>query len=394
MRAAIISNITAPYRSELFEHAALELDFLKVYFQAFVEKHRNWEEFPSLPYPHAFLPHKGVRFGSRYLGFYATVRAELEVDRPDVVVSYGFSTAAIGCAQYCKRRGIPFLIANDGTLETDPVGGLEGWYRRQLVRRSQGFIAASSSAAHYFKALGATPEDVCVIPLSCDLIALEESVAAKRKLRPTGYKPSEHGPELCFPTRLVRNKRVLEACSAVLLAARDFPNIRLKIAGDGPLRRELEGWVRANGCGRIELLGMQSWPEILRLYAASDLLLFTGTRERYGMVILEGLASGLPVITYSKAGAAVELIRDGVNGYGVEEGNVAGLAEAIRKAISDQSHYEWLRRNTRHVIGEQDIRIKASEFVRVLRSAAGVSARRGISRPGGDESNTKVLRPN
>lgn len=368
MRVAIISNITAPYRSELFEHAARELEYVKVYFQAFVEKNRNWDEFPSLPYPHEYLPRRGFQLGERYVGFYTDVGHRLQADRPDVVVAYGFSTAAIACAGFCKKQGIPLVIANDGTLDTDPLHGPEGWYRRWLVRQCQGYIAASSRAAEYFRALGADGQRIAVIPLSCDLVAIAASVANLRTAdRGIDVRP-DAGPVVCFPTRLIRSKRIRDACAAVVRAAKQLPGIRLKIAGDGPLKAELQDWLSTRGESRVELLGMLSWPQMLEMYATSDLLLFTGTRERFGIVILEALAAGMPVVSYSRAGAA-EFVQDGVNGYRVDEGDVAGLAASIQKVVSSRAHYSQLQRNAARVVSEHDVRIKASQFTRALRAS-------------------------
>jgi glycosyltransferase involved in cell wall biosynthesis len=183
------------------------------------------------------------------------------------------------------------------------------------------------------------------------------------------------GPVVCYPTRLVTGKRIFDACEAVLSASTVLPGLRLRIAGDGPLRDALSKWVAMSGAGRVEMLGLLSYDQMLDLYATSDLLVFTGTRERYGMVIVEALAAGLPVVSYSRAGAARELVKHGSNGYLIEEGDIAELAACICRAL-DEGQYSTLRRNAACVVAEQDIRLKARQFAELIKSVVSGRARR------------------
>ena len=370
MRVAIVANVTAPYRTELFRHVQPLAGDLAVFFQSDSEPLRTWERRPDLPYRHAFLRDGAIWLGKRRIGLYGDLGHQLAREDPDVVVGYGFSLAVLRVARFAKRRGIPLLIACDGTRETDPVSGPEYLYRRALVSRASGFIAASHGAGEYFVALGASSQDVTVVELTCDLVSIRETCIPDDVSRGLEARIGSSAPRVVLAARLVPDKRVFEACEAILDVSRAVPDVKLVIAGDGPLRDELERWIRERGMGHVVCLGLLSGDEMIALYRTADLLLFPSVREKFGMVVIEALASGVPVIAYRKSGAARDLVRDGINGYLIEEGDVMGMAARIRQTLLDPAELSRMKRNAPTVIEEHDVRIEAKKFMGALRAAA------------------------
>jgi len=92
--------------------------------------------------------------------------------------------------------------------------------------------------------------------------------------------------------------------------AKVFPNDTFIMVGDGPYRAELERAKPEN----VYLVGYLSGIELSKAYASADIFLFPSGTETYGLVTLEAMASGLPVIVSSK-GASPEHIKEGVNGF-------------------------------------------------------------------------------
>lgn len=101
--------------------------------------------------------------------------------------------------------------------------------------------------------------------------------------------------------------------------------ISLKIVGEGP---EL-GALKKKAGPTVEFLGRVSEAELPELYQKSKALLFPQV-EDFGIVPLEAMASGTPVIAF-KAGGALDTIEEGVNGLFFEEQSVESLSEAIEK---------------------------------------------------------------
>jgi glycosyltransferase involved in cell wall biosynthesis len=113
---------------------------------------------------------------------------------------------------------------------------------------------------------------------------------------------------------------------------RENARVRLKVMGDG----ELGPWLRSelSASDRIDWVGFKDWPELPATYAAGHALCVPSRHDGWGMVVPEGLASGLPVIATDRTGAAIDLVRSGSNGWLIPADNEDALYLAMRRAAS------------------------------------------------------------
>lgn len=121
------------------------------------------------------------------------------------------------------------------------------------------------------------------------------------------------------------------------------------IAGDGPLRRHLERKVEQTGMrGRVRLLGPISEGTKDHLLRSCDVFCLPSTHkgEMFGVVQLEAMAFGKPVVSTEIPGSGVSCVnRDGITGYVVPIKDPKALAEAIRQICEDAAEYQRLSRN-------------------------------------------------
>ncbi len=112
-----------------------------------------------------------------------------------------------------------------------------------------------------------------------------------------------------------------------------FPNTKLAIVGEGPEENELRKLVeKLEMENHVELLGRRK--ETPKLLKSSDVFVLPSRREAFGMVNLEAMVTGLPVVA-TKVGGIPEIIENGKNGFLVEPENSDALAEKILKLIKD-----------------------------------------------------------
>jgi glycosyltransferase involved in cell wall biosynthesis len=133
--------------------------------------------------------------------------------------------------------------------------------------------------------------------------------------------------------RMAAEKGVELIVAAYHQARQQLPDgaIHLVVAGSGPRERE----VRAVGTDHVTFLGALDRREVLpRLYASADAFVFASTTETLGLVVLEAMASGLPVVATPEGGVA-EHLRDGVNGLAYPAGDVAALTQQIVRIATD-----------------------------------------------------------
>jgi len=134
-----------------------------------------------------------------------------------------------------------------------------------------------------------------------------------------------------FSGSLIKRKGVDLLARAFVRLAREFPNVRLRIVGDGELRRSIESILTAVK-ERVEFAGFKDWDELPGEYASADVLCVPSRYDGWGLVVPEGLASGLPVIATDRMGAALEFVETGRNGWLIRADDEEALWQAMREA--------------------------------------------------------------
>lgn len=109
------------------------------------------------------------------------------------------------------------------------------------------------------------------------------------------------------------------------------PNVRLLMLGEGPMESQLAGLLR--GDPRVEWLGFRDWEDLPDMYRRAHVLCVPSRHDGWGLVVPEGLASGLPVIASDRTGAALDLVRPHHNGWLVTAGDADALARAMIQAV-------------------------------------------------------------
>ena len=136
-----------------------------------------------------------------------------------------------------------------------------------------------------------------------------------------------------FSGSLIHRKGVDLVANAFVRLLKDGYNARLKIIGNGELRGLLERIVEPVRSS-VEFLGFVDWEALPAHYATSHVLCVPSRYDGWGLVVPEGLASGLPVIATNRMGAALEFVQSGKNGWLVPAGDEDALFEAMREAVS------------------------------------------------------------
>jgi len=135
-------------------------------------------------------------------------------------------------------------------------------------------------------------------------------------------------PLLLYAGRLAPEKRV----EWLRDVADALPGARLAIVGDGPSRPELER--RFAGAPTV-FTGTLRGRDLARAYAAADVFVFPSANETLGNVVLEAMASGLPVAAPA-SGGLLDHVRDGENGFLVEPEDRDGFVAIVKKLAEDE----------------------------------------------------------
>jgi glycosyltransferase involved in cell wall biosynthesis len=189
--------------------------------------------------------------------------------------------------------------------------------KRSLRRIRESDVAAAGSVSRYVSNSDITRERL-------SRLWGRESNVVHPPVEVDRFEPSsEVGDYFLLVTELVRHKRV-----ELALGAAERAGVEVRVVGDGPFRKTLEGRY-GSPSGTARFLGRVDDEELAGLYAQARAYVLPNIEE-FGIAAVEAQAAGRPVLAVA-AGGALETVLDGETGVLVPEGDVEAMARAMRE---------------------------------------------------------------
>ena len=210
-------------------------------------------------------------------------------------------------------------------------------FLRRMLRLSDRIVVASPQVAEQAAELQPFRDKCVVIPYAMDPDQHVPSPALTSRVDALRRDPR---PLVLFVGRLVASNGVVVRVRALVDV-----NSRLTVVGDGPLRSELEARAQSLGIAdRTRFAGNADSSELTALYNACDVFVLPSiTRaEAFGMVQLEAMSCGKPVVSTNLPSGVPWVNQHGVTGLVVEPGDAGQLAHAISTLLSDAGLRERL----------------------------------------------------
>ena len=252
--------------------------------------------------------------------------------------------------------------------------GIEVWVplsrrRRNALRKANIVLTPSKYTAEHVAADQGVLEDrIRVLPWALDPEFEAQAVAASRISLPGDF-PKGH--VILSVGRLVageRYKGMDTLITALPKLMTRWPDLELVIIGQGDDRSWLEDLAEKNGVSmHVHFLRGLSGPELAACYSACEIFALPSRGEGFGMVYLEAMASGKPVIG-GQHGGTPEVIQDGVTGYLVPHGDAVHLATSIETLLSNPALAQEMGRKGRERV-DRDFRFNvfAKSLKKILR---------------------------
>lgn len=285
----------------------------------------------------------------------------------DILHCHGAYPSGYIGALFHQITGVPLIITphgGSGDVEKNDRGHI---INSRITRRinkvfskALAVTAISTEIKKHILDFGTDPDKIYSIPNGVFLDEFKMSDTAKKKCR-------NNNTYILYIGSLIRRKGVDILIKAFLKVKKNILNLKLKIAGEGPEKGKLMELVNELKISdSVSFLGIVRGREKIQLLNDAILLACPSRREPFGIVVLEGFASGIPVIA-SRVGGIPDIIKDGENGVLIEPENPEQLAEKIELFINDNIFRKKLSENALSTIGNFDWNHIVKKYIEIYK---------------------------
>ena len=352
LKVFVLTDSPSPYQVELFNEieargeCTLEIAYLRNR-----DPDRRWK---SSALQHASMELDGIRDGMS--------RARESARRADLVVfNYYRHANAERLIEERTTRGTPWCFWGErpGFHQHAWAGRLlRKWKLSKLHASPVPIWGIGKFAVDGYREEFGKGRAYCNLPYFSDLQRFNNSA-----------EKCVSGRVFLFSGSLISRKGVDLVARAFVRLAREVSNVRLRIVGDGELRESLVQTLRPVS-HRVEFAGFRDWDELPGEYMRADVLCVPSRYDGWGLVVPEGLASGLPVIATDQMGAALEFVETGRNGWVVAAGDEESILNAMREAVlMTDDELKRLRCEARESVRTHTLANGAGRFVHYAREA-------------------------
>lgn len=248
------------------------------------------------------------------------------------------------------------------------IYGILARLERRSYRFARRIIAISTTTRESLvDDYGIDPDRVTVIPVGIDASVF----------RPTGAEKT--AGSVLYVGRLCERKNIPCLFEAIGIVKRSVPGVRLSLVGDGILRKKLEELAREKGLSdTITFLGKVSEGELVDLYSKAQVFVLPSLFEGFGIVCLEAMACGTPVVA-TRVPGIVDIVDDGRTGVLVS-GDSREMAGAIQRLLMEPETRSTIAVNGREEVLERFDWAKVTErIVEVYRAVGRKEQRCGVT---------------
>lgn len=147
-----------------------------------------------------------------------------------------------------------------------------------------------------------------------------------------------------------------------------YPEWKLDIIGDGILKPKLKEYVKHEHIHNVKFCGFRDKDYIIESLRESSIYLMTSFTESFGISLIEAMNEGLPCVAFNSAEGAREIIKDGYNGYLIEDRDIEKYIEKVELLINDEKLRKKLGKNAKKSASQYDLKIVSKEWINLLKT--------------------------
>lgn len=285
------------------------------------------------------------------------VKREIDAFNPGLIHFTSPSFYARFAIKYGKKAGIPvmniyhthypaYIRYYIGKIGNFLIGWLVNLFVMDNYKRAELTLVPTKPIKKDLMKLGVPKEKMRVWGRAIETKSYSESYRDEHLF--DGSIPPGH-KKVLFVSRLIREKNMTSIHHTYELIRKKRDDVSFVITGDGPMR----DWLQKK-MPDAHFTGKLIGEDLAKVYASCDVFFFPSFTETFGNVVIEALASGLPVVS-ADAGGPSELIRHGKNGYLVASGKSQDFASFLLDILSNDELRIEMRREALESINNRSI---------------------------------------
>jgi glycosyltransferase involved in cell wall biosynthesis len=273
----------------------------------------------------------------------SSVGRTLEAFRPDLIQAIHPVLLGVSGFYYSSARRVPLVVSYHCQLHRYVhyygLGYLERlvwWAIKSAYNRADLTLATSRIMQAELQKHGVRRVKLWRRGVDTQLFHPQRSSHEMRARLTQGHSEEKL---LLYVGRLSAEKEI-EQCRPVLAGVH---GLRLALVGDGPHRGKLEQYF---GGTPTYFAGYMEGTELAAAYASADVFLLPSPTEALGLVLLEAMAAGCPVVA-AGTGGILDIVRDGITGHLYDPSDRSGPLSAVRRLLDDSTHRNSVRQQAR-----------------------------------------------
>lgn len=346
MKIAFVHPAHMDYRVDLFQRINDDYDTTFIFTKQGRGQEKVKEEHQCIPLEWKSKDIKTNLHMNRIdLGMQIKLFKELIFGNYDLVIS---STSRYTCWIASRISHKKFMQMTEfwAWIDDSTSRRLLNALNRFMSRNSDSIFAMGTKSYNSYLSMGVNANRIMMYP-QCSLnYTMHPAEDLRTSLGLLDYKV------IMFLGRLVRTKGVEYLLKAFSRLEKEMQNTFLVIAGDGPSKKELETLAKDLKIENIIFTGTVSKKDIASYYKLCDIFvlpsIFTEhSYEPWGLVINEAMAFGKPIITTSAVGSGEDLVKNGHNGFVVEDKDADALFITLKELTSNEDLMVQMGANSR-----------------------------------------------
>jgi glycosyltransferase involved in cell wall biosynthesis len=317
------------------------------------KKQIEWDLPLLTGYPYEWAQNAAKNPGSHQFNGIITPQLNKQVAnwRPDAILVIGWAYKGhLSAIRYFKNK-IPVSFRGDSTLLDEPAGfksALKKIFLRRVYRHVDCAFYTGANNKAYFKKYGLKEQQLIFAPHAVDNDRFKAARHDEASLLREKLNIALNDILLIFAGKFENKKNPIILVKAFQGLKKS--NVHLLFVGNGVLEQELKDRSRAND--HIHFMDFQNQLAMPVIYQSADLFCLpsAGPGESWGLAVNEAMAAGRAVLVSGKAGCAIDLVVDGLNGKIFKGNNEAALAKALQYLTADKEILKQMGKQSSHII--------------------------------------------